>query len=342
MHLFFVFIALLSLSSAQTYKGYYQWTWRGNNAPAGTNIGIAFNGWITPTSAVGDSNNVKSGLPSTKYLALGGGNSNGRWTASQLTAVNNAINAGTFSGYAGLCYDIEEGDTGLASSFEKSFQTAKSKGFKVLVTISHSGPYGISDASTVMNQIFASTYVDFVSPQLYTTGTETGNDYQTSGGTSWAAWKNSKAPILLSITQSSLWSSANSYFTTTLGFPATKIQGYIVWNNDNPIGTGGTGGTPLTQRCGIDWTNANGKCGAGCPRGQDSDCPAGQHCYASLAAISGCNAAVAETSATTLSDMGMSPAIIGLSVAIVVIGLALIIVSVLLYKKSVVREEERA
>jgi len=343
-------IALLSLCSAQTYIGYYQWTWNPpGNSPSGTNIGIAFNGWSNPGSAVGDSAPVIGGLLGTKYIALGGGNTDGYWTVAQINAVNNAIAANTFSGYAGLCYDIEEGDSGLANAFEQSFAIAKGAGLKVLVTISHSGPYGIPDAITVMNNIFASTNVDFVSPQLYASGTETTNDYTTSGGggaVPWSSWENAQAGILLSITTSTLWNCGNTYFTTTLGFPTSKVQGYIVWNNDSPSGisdscTGGSGGTSLTTRCGSDWSNANGRCGGACQI--DSDCTNdGGHCYASLSPITGCNAAIEETSAITLNHMGMTPTVIGLSVALVVIALALIVVSVFLYKKSVVRRAEIA
>lgn len=38
-----------------------------------------------------------------------------------------------------------------------------------------------------------------------------------------------------------------------------------------------------TVRCGTSWANANGKCGTSCPGGVDSECPAGERCFASLA-----------------------------------------------------------
>jgi len=340
----------LSLCSAQTYIGYYRQTWAtpSNTLPPGMNIGIAFNGWVDPTTAVQQSSPVFSSLPNP-YISLGGGNDDGSWSVQSIADVNNAIAAGTFSGYAGLCYDIEQGATGLADLFEQSFAKAKGAGFKVLVTTSHSGPYGIGDAVTVMDQIFASSNVDYVSPQLYTSGTETTNDYTTSGSVPWSSWQNSKANILLSIPQATLWGCGNTYFTTTLGFPPAKIQGYIVWNNADPIGSSSCGGgsassasSPRTTRCGSSWSDANGRCGTLCAANADCSNDGGL-CYASLSAISGCsNSVVEETSATTLNNMGMSPTVIGLSAALVVLGLALIVVSVFLYKQSVVRRAEIA
>jgi hypothetical protein len=64
----------------------------------------------------------------------------GAFTLSSLNAITAAINANTITGYNGIAYDIEEGDAGLASAFTASFAAAKAKGFKVLVTTSHSQP----------------------------------------------------------------------------------------------------------------------------------------------------------------------------------------------------------
>ena len=86
------------------------------------------------------------------------------------------------AGYVGICYDIEEGEAGLASGFAKSFATAKAAGLNVLVTTSHQAPYGVSDGANVMRAIFASPDVDYVSPKLYTTGEETANDFALNRG----------------------------------------------------------------------------------------------------------------------------------------------------------------
>jgi len=80
-------------------------------------MGIAFSGWTNPTNAVRDSASIQNRLPGTKYISLGGGNANGRWSSSSLTTVIAAINNGTFAGYGGICFDIEEGDGGLSANF---------------------------------------------------------------------------------------------------------------------------------------------------------------------------------------------------------------------------------
>lgn len=43
------------------------------------------------------------------------------------------------------------------------------------------------------------------------------------------------------------------------------------------------------QRCGINFADANGRCGTQCPRGVDAECPAGQRCFAQLSTAP-CNA----------------------------------------------------
>jgi len=223
-------LALLFVSqcSAQNLTGFYWWTWSDNpNVPSNTNAGIAFSGWVNPAQAVSDSNAVKNSLPGTKYISVGGGNKNGAWTSSAVTAVTNAFAAGTFNGYGGICYDVEEGDSGLSGVFETSFAAAKSHGFKVLVTISHSAPYGIGDAGTLMKSFFQSSNIDWISPQLYTSGDETKNDYTTSGGVSWNQYAGSIAKIAPSIVTASLYSSAVSYFQGQ----GVTLYGYVQWAN---------------------------------------------------------------------------------------------------------------
>jgi len=206
--------------------GYWWWTWsNGGPPPAGTNIGIAFSGWVDPNTAVQDSEKYKSRLPGTKFISLGGGNHNGAWSAARLAVVTNAISSGVFSGYEGIGYDIEEGESGLASAFKASFRAAKSAGFKVLVTISHSAPYGVADASALMASFFPNPDIDFLSPQLYTSGFETQNDYTTSQGVTWSQYASSKAAVVPSIVNASLYADAQSYFANQ----GVNTTGFIQW-----------------------------------------------------------------------------------------------------------------
>jgi hypothetical protein len=190
---------------------------------------VAFSGYTAPGSAVSQSAGIKSSLPGSKYISLGGGNSAGNWSSQSLTDIKNAINNGTFSGYAGIVFDVEEGASGLYSGFAAAFSAAKAKGFKVLVTVSHSAPYGVGDAYSLMTNILKNTQVDYISPQLYSSGTEGSNDFSesaTSSGTfTWSNYKTTTAKIIPSIVRASYYSAAKSYFSGK----GITTAGYVQW-----------------------------------------------------------------------------------------------------------------
>jgi hypothetical protein len=56
------------------------------------------------------------------------------------------------------------------------------------------------------------------------------------------------------------------------------------------------GGVATGQRCGVDWGDANGKCGAACPNDSSEECPHGEDCFSELDA---CPDKAAATSAAT-------------------------------------------
>jgi LysM repeat protein len=210
-----------------TITGFWWWTWSSNpTPPAGVNLSIAFSGWANPQTALQNSANIQNSLPGIKYICMGGGNSNGAWTVAAVNAVTSAINAGSFAGYNGIAYDIEEGSAGLESAFQQSFAAAKAKGFQVLVTVSHSAPYGVSDAATLMQSFFANPNIDILSPQLYTTGEETSNQYTTSGGVTWAQYATAKAAIAPSIVSANLYASAQTYFKEQ----GVTLNGFVQWS----------------------------------------------------------------------------------------------------------------
>jgi hypothetical protein len=222
-------------------------------------------------------------LPNAKIISLGGGNGNGAWTAANLRQVITAINAGTFNAYSGIAYDIEEGESGLTSLFAEAFAATKAKGKTCIVTVSHSAPYGMRDAGTLMRAMFRNTNIDYLSPQLYTSGVETANDWAESGGVSWREYAGCIAKIIPSIVSSSLYENARTEF---LKYGVTT-GGYIQWEQ-LPASS-----KPL--RCGISWAAANSNCQAtACPDGKT--CPSGQSCFKDLApcAASANEATVAE------------------------------------------------
>lgn len=208
--------------------GYWRRTWMSCVPPSGATLGLAFSGWTDPASALADSAAALSGLEGVKYITLGGGNDKGRFTAQDLDKINAAITGGQFAAYGGIAYDVENGDSGLASAFQGSFALAKANGFQVLVTVSHTAPYGIGDADALMAAFFQDANIDFLSPQLYTNGDETANDYQITSGTTvtWAQYAKARAAVIPSIVTASLYPDAQQ----VLASQGVNTQGYVVWN----------------------------------------------------------------------------------------------------------------
>ena len=129
-------ISLAPTSTIQ-YVGIYDWTWTQGSAviPPNTNLAVAFSGWADPTNAMSESSAIFSKLVGSKYISLGGGASTGHITSQVLQSWNTLMQNGALSQYNGICYDIEEGDSGLAAAFAASFAIAKANNFKVLVLI---------------------------------------------------------------------------------------------------------------------------------------------------------------------------------------------------------------
>ena len=216
---------------AVAYRGLYMWSWSGSSTiiPLNTNLAVAFSGWADPSRALSDSISVYSNLVGLKFISIGGGNSNGYLTSQVLNQLNNLMTTDSFSAYDGICYDIEEGDSGLATAFSTSFAIAKSKGLKVLVTVSHSAPYGIGDKIQLMSSFFTNPNIDILSPQLYTSGYETTNDYSYSG-VPWSAYANAAAAIVPSLVSASMLADAQAFFfDRSRSGTSFAIQGYIQW-----------------------------------------------------------------------------------------------------------------
>jgi len=202
----------------------YVWTWGGGITPGSLNAGVAFSGEIDPAAAIGASAAVFSKLPGTKWISIGGGNAAGRWSQGALSKLTSYCHAKNFSGYSGVVFDVEEGDSGLSGAFGTAINACKGAGYQVLVTISHSCPYGISDGQALMRTFFTNRNIDYISPQLYSSGNEGANDYGTNG----FAWSNfvGMAPKMApSIVTGSYYADAQRYF----GNIGVTCQGYVQW-----------------------------------------------------------------------------------------------------------------
>jgi len=206
--------------------GLWYWTWSSGVKESNTNLAVAFSGWVDADQALSDSAGTASTLTGSKYLAFGGGNSDGHWTSAHLSKIISYCSSHKFSAYVGLAFDIEEGDSGLASQFSKAFATCKSAGYKILVTVSHSAPYGFSDASSLMSSFISNKNIAYLSPQLYTSGTEGANDYTTAAGVTWSQYAKASAIVVPSIVSGPLYPSAQSYFAGQ----GVKTGGYVQWS----------------------------------------------------------------------------------------------------------------
>lgn len=207
------------------YIGYWDWNWHPRPLPSGTNIGLIFSGRTNVNDVLSHAEQIYDRLGSAnKYLCFGGGGSSGSFHQADLTAINGAIKANKLAKYDGIAYDVEIGDVGLAPYFQESFAAAKAAGLKVLVTVSHSAPFGIKDRVTLMHSFFQNEDIDFLSPQLYDTGKEKQNDYDYAG-VKWQEYANAKAAIVPSIVTSSYYPDAVAHFKEW----GVELEGYIQW-----------------------------------------------------------------------------------------------------------------
>jgi len=220
-------VLLFAACNAQI-NGLWYWTWSTGINGNGVNLGTAFSGWTDPDQAISESNSIKDKLPGSKYIALGGGNSNGRWSAAVLTKISTYCSQRKFSGYAGISFDIEEGDAGLAGRFQSAFAACKSGGYKVLVSISHSAPYGFTDAAALMNSFFGDGNIDYLSPQLYTSGNERSNDWTTAYGVQWSSYGKSRAQIVPSLVSANLYGNAQQNFSSM----GVQTHGFVRWSQN--------------------------------------------------------------------------------------------------------------
>lgn len=206
--------------------GYWDWTWDPGASVPGTNIGIAFSGWAEVTTAIQQSEEIREDLEGSPFICLGGGNENGAFTIDRLNAIIQAIEQDKFEGFSGIAFDVEEGDSNLESSFAQVFEKAQKAGYEVLVTVSHSAPFGISDGGALMHSFFSNKHIDILSPQLYTTGKETANDYSTSHNVQWSDYAGAIAMIAPSIVEADMYEDAVAFFASK----GVKLNGYIQWN----------------------------------------------------------------------------------------------------------------
>ena len=211
----------------RTVRGYWHWTYHQSTEPSNTNLSIAFFGSVDPATAIQQSLNVKQDMLGEQYICLGGGNSHGKWTSDAIEKIVAAVRAKDFAGYDGLALDIEVGASHLEEEFAQLFAVAQANDLDVLVTVSHSDPFGVGDKSTLMESFFGNSDIDYISPQLYTTGKETANDYD-AVGIPFSDYARSIAPVIPSIVRAEFYEDAVKYFKAQ----GVGLAGYIQWQQN--------------------------------------------------------------------------------------------------------------
>ena len=98
-----------------------------------------------------------------------------------------------------------------------------------LVTTSHSAPYNCTNTLTLMQSFFNNTDVDYLSPQLYTSGLEAEPNFDAGNGVKWLDWVGAKGRFVPSLSYNSLKN--GGYKKTQEHFVALGItaSGYIMW-----------------------------------------------------------------------------------------------------------------
>ena len=96
------------------------------------------------------------------------------------------------------------------------------------MTVSHSAPYGVSDAPALMQAFVQDANIDYLSPQLYTSGTEGQNDFGTSYGVAWSSYRGMKAKLAPSIVAASYYANARQFFAGQ----GLTTAGFIQWKNN--------------------------------------------------------------------------------------------------------------
>lgn len=211
-------------NSEPEVKGYWHWTYHHSTEPVDTTLSIAFFGSVDPAVALKQAQRVQPRMIGESFVCLGGGNSKGDYSVEAIDQIIKAIQSGDFREFDGLAYDVELGHSELEDAFSNLFAVTKANGLKVLVTVSHSAPYGVGDKSTLMKSFFANQDIDILSPQLYTSGKETQNDY-TASGIPFSDYASAKAAVVPSIVNASIYQNAHSFFQKQ----GVELAGYIQW-----------------------------------------------------------------------------------------------------------------
>lgn len=189
-------------------------------------MGIAFSGWAEVYQAL-SSGPMADSLHGSKYLSVGGANVNGYMTPETLKGIEANLDYVKDAGFVGICFDIEvtQNENQYIPAMNAAFAAVRAKGLKVLVTTSHSAPIKSRAARKIVQAWVNSDNIDYLSPQLYSSGKEKAPQTVASNGVEWGLWKGAKAVIIPSIVDGSHWPATQKFFQNQ-GIP---LGGYLQW-----------------------------------------------------------------------------------------------------------------
>jgi len=219
----------LAVSDCDKITGYWEQTWD-EKAIRSTSTNscvwhLSFSGWNTIKLALANAKPIVAG--GKNFLTLGGSNekvpANGVWTQGHVTRAISDLWRVVDKKYDGIAFDIEHVEGSSEVDFSALFAATKKKNLIVLVTVSHSAPYKSRtgdvgyqvdrygkytkylqehqpsttfNGKSLMETLLADDNIDYMSPQVYTTGYETSpdtKDYSSRNGLAWSKWAEHKS-----------------------------------------------------------------------------------------------------------------------------------------------------
>ena len=205
-----------------------------------------------------------------QFLALGGGRSEVAWNVDALSGFVDGgpeLEAIKDAGFAGVCFDIEEtnGDRELILAFERAFAALRQAGLEVMVSTSHSAPYHARTSSnearatpslldefrrvvafktSLVESWVNSDDVGYISPQLFTMGSEPSPDLQPTAGVGYELYKHAKPRFMPSIVSAEHTEEVKQFFAAM----GVRVDGVIQWQHEarnrsgaNSAASGGAG-----------------------------------------------------------------------------------------------------
>jgi len=141
-------------------------------------VGVTFTGRLPGDPEANIAPMTKDSL---NLLSYGGGNELGAWSLAAVQAVADSTNLDAVIAlkYDGIVIDAEEyasGQSVTVAQWNDMFAAIKAKGLMLIVTISHFAPYEMDNKDELVADWLSNPLIDYLSPQLYTFGTEPNND----------------------------------------------------------------------------------------------------------------------------------------------------------------------